>query len=140
MKSITRKTTFKVCALLLCGFVLYSFSAAMQDSEKWEVPAAAKKMKNPTTTDNENLAIGKTIYAKHCKSCHGKTGEGDGTKAEELDTPTGDFTTEEFQSQTDGELFYKTKTGRDDMPEFKKKIPDDEDIWLLVNYMRTLSE
>ena len=44
----------------------------------------------------------------------------------------------EFQSQTDGELFYKTTEGRDEMPSFKKTIKDDEDRWLIVNYMRTL--
>jgi len=26
------------------------------------------------------------------------------------------------------------------MPEFTKKLPDDEDRWLIVNYMRTLAE
>ena len=52
----------------------------------------------------------------------------------------GDFSSEDFQAQTDGELFYKTTFGRDDMPEYTKKMPDDEDRWLIVNYMRTLSE
>ena len=45
-----------------------------------------------------------------------------------------------FQSQSDGSLFYKVSEGRDDMPSFKKKIPDAEDIWNLVNYMRTLKK
>ena len=35
-------------------------------------------------------------------------------------------------------LFYKTQTGRDEMPSFKNKIPDEEDIWHTVNYMRSL--
>jgi hypothetical protein len=26
------------------------------------------------------------------------------------------------------------------MPSFKKKIPDEDDIWALVNYMRTLKK
>jgi len=26
------------------------------------------------------------------------------------------------------------------MPEFTKKLPSDEDRWLIVNYMRTLAE
>jgi len=45
-----------------------------------------------------------------------------------------------FQSQSDGSLFYKTSEGRDDMPSFKKKIPDQDDIWNLVNYVRTLKK
>ena len=98
-------------------------------------------MQNPTDASNaEDLSVGKNLYMQHCKSCHGKEGLGDGSKAEELDTPSGDFSSEEMQAQTDGEIFYKTKEGRDDMPSFSKKIPDDEDIWLIVNFVRTLEE
>jgi hypothetical protein len=39
--------------------------------------------------------------------------------------------------KNDGALFYKTLEGRDDMPNFKKKIPYEEDIWDVVNYVRT---
>jgi len=52
----------------------------------------------------------------------------------------GDFSAEEFQEQTDGTLFYKMTNGRDDMPSFVKKIVDEEDRWLIVNYLRTLEE
>jgi len=37
-------------------------------------------------------------------------------------------------------LFYKITTGRDDMPAFDKKIPDAEDRWLIINYVRTLKQ
>ncbi|NOY48914.1 MAG: cytochrome c [Chlorobi bacterium] len=109
--------------------------------EKWVVPEEYKTKANPTNADDgENKAYGKSLYSKHCKSCHGKEGYGDGPKAEEQEGDLGDFSTEEFQAQTDGELFYKIKKGRDDMPKFEKKITDDEDIWLIVNYVRTLAE
>ena len=62
------------------------------------------------------------------------------TKAEEQEGDLGDFSTSEFQEQSDGALFYKTSFGRDDMPEYTKKMTDDEDRWLIVNYMRTLEE
>ena len=96
-------------------------------------------MKNPIDAGTDK-AIGKSLYSKHCKSCHGKEGYGDGPKAEEQDGDLGDFSTAEFQAQSDGSLFYKTTFGRDDMPEYMKKMPDDEDRWLIVNYMRTLEE
>jgi hypothetical protein len=63
---------------------------------------------------------------------------GDGSKAAQLDTDCGDFTSATFQKQTDGEIFYKTAEGRGDMPSYKKKIPDAQDIWDIVNFMRTL--
>ena len=127
--------------LVLIAFVTlsFAFSASIQD-DGWTVPEAAKKMKNPVADDDEATAYGKTLYSKHCKSCHGKEGLGDGPKSAELETPSGDFSTEEFQSQTDGTLFYKTSEGRDDMPSFKKKMPEKEDIWSIINYIRTLEE
>ncbi|MDH5597931.1 MAG: c-type cytochrome, partial [Cyclobacteriaceae bacterium] len=118
------------------SFAFFSFT--MYQNSDWKVPDSAKNMKNPVKADNETLAIGKTLYSKHCKSCHGKNGEGDGTKAEELETFPGDFTSAEFQKQTDGAIFYKTSEGRDDMPSFDKKIPSKEDRWILVNYLRSL--
>lgn len=119
------------------AFFLYSFTSVVQ--EKWVVPEKYVNMKNPTDP-KADLNIGKSLYDKHCKSCHGKEGYGDGPKANEMKGDLGDFSSAEFHKQTDGELFYKTSFGRDDMPEFTKKMPDDEDRWLIVNYMRTLKE
>lgn len=106
----------------------------------WVVPDKYKKMKNPVKSDAESISAGKALYAKHCKSCHGSKGLGDGTKAAQLKTKCGDFSTADFQSQSDGSLLYKINEGRDDMPSFKKKIPDEEDVWSIVNYIRTLKK
>ena len=110
-------------------------------NSKWLVPSKYKTMKNPTdANDKENLAIGKTLYAKHCASCHGKKGLGDGSKAPELKGDLGDFSSAEFHKQTDGEIFFRLIDGYEDMPSFKKKIASDEDRWLIVNYVRTLKK
>jgi len=139
MKLSNVKQLLKLIGIFAGSILIYSFSY-YSFQEEWVVPAKYKSMKNPTDkTDSENLSIGKTLYMKHCKSCHGKTGLGDGAKAEELDTPAGDFSVE-LKDQKDGELFYKTKEGRDDMPSFAKKISDDEDIWLIIDFVRTLQE
>ena len=128
------------------GAILFAFTVkpidgiVIQEGETWVVPANFVKMKNPVAGDAEATDIGKELYNKHCKSCHGAKGLGDGSKAAELETPSGDFSTEEFHSQTDGEIFYKTKEGRDEMPSFKKKIAEDEDIWSIVNYVRTMNK
>lgn len=127
--------------LILTGMLslaLFSFNSVYQNSD-WVVPEEAINMENPTDPE-EDLDYGKSLYDKHCQSCHGKEGYGDGSKAAELETDPGDFSSEEFQAQTDGSLFYKTTEGRDDMPTFAKKIPDAEDRWLIVNYLRTMAE
>ncbi len=131
------KTLKNFLILALVTFGLLSFGTAFQD--EWVVPEKYQNMKNPTNPD-EDLAIGKSLYSKHCQSCHGKEGYGDGKKANEVEGDLGDFSSPEFQSQSDGALFYKTSFGRNDMPEYTKKMPDDEDRWLIVNYMRTLAE
>ena len=127
--------------LMIIGVVslgLFSFSKFTQT--EWVVPAKYKSMKNPTEANAENIADGKVLYDKHCKSCHGKTGLGDGTKAEEVDGDLGDFSSKEFHEQTDGALFYKSYFGRDDMPNFEKKITDKDDMWFVVSYMRTMKK
>ncbi len=122
--------------LLSCSFVLL-MSFMVNQNKPWPVPEKNSKMVNPVKSDAASLATGKALYNQHCKSCHGTKGKGDGTKAATLDTESGDFTKASFQSQSDGSLFYKTSEGRKDMPSFKKKIPDENDMWAVVNYMRT---
>ena len=117
--------------------VLMAFVSKSQN-DPWPVPDKYKNMANPVKSDATSIASGKTLYNQHCKSCHGTKGKGDGPKAAQLDTESGDFTLAAFQKQTDGELFYKTSEGRKDMPSFKKKIASQNDIWAVVNYMRTL--
>ena len=139
MKNTTLKNFMYGLIIIAASVFIYSFTYLSIEKE-WVIPAKYKSMKNPTDkSDHEGLNIGKSLYMKHCKSCHGKTGLGDGPKAEELDTPAGDFSTD-LADQKDGELFFKIKEGKDDMPTFGKKITDDEDIWLIVNYLRTLEE
>ena len=92
-----------------------------------------------TETITLTPSIGESLYSKHCKSCHGSEGYGDGSKADDVDGDLGDFSSKEFQSQSDGALFYKSYIGRKDMPNYEKKLSE-EDMWLTVNYIRTLAE
>lgn len=126
-------------AILLIGAFLTSMNIVQQKQpEPWEVPAKYKNMENPVPADAQSLQLGERLYKKHCASCHGREGLGDGVKARTLETFSGDFSGEAYQSQTDGEHFYKTKFGRGEMPAYENKIPD-EDIWHMVNYMRTFA-
>ena len=125
-----------IISLLGAGFTFKTY----QEKKPWPVPDANKNMKNPVASNAESIAAGKALWGTHCKSCHGAKGMGDGPKAAQLKTEAGDFTKPDTQSQSDGSLFYKTSTGRDDMPSFKKKIPDADDIWSLVNYIRTFKK
>lgn len=142
MKQLKKIRTYPVIILsiILTG-IIFTSASLVQPQEKWVVPAAAKNMKNPTDPgDEEGLFIGKSLYAKNCKSCHGKSGLGDGPNSKELTTFAGDFSTAEFKAETDGEIFFKIMEGRKEMPSFKKVILDEEEAWFLVNYIRTMAD
>jgi mono/diheme cytochrome c family protein len=124
---------------LTMTFLLVSFIMQTNQPKPWPVPAESKTKVNPVKSSAESISDGKALYIKHCQSCHGKTGLGDGPKSKLLDTFSGDMTATAYQSQTDGEHFYKTKVGRGDMPAYKDKLSD-EDIWSIVNYMRTFKK
>ena len=123
------------------GLASISFTVIrFQEKKPWPVPEASKKMKSAVASSAESIAEGKTLYATHCKSCHGAKGLGDGSKSAQLKTEPGDFSKADFQAQTDGAIFYKTSEGRDDMPSFKKKIPEADDRWNIINFLRTLKK
>ncbi len=99
----------------------------------WEIPEKYKKVPNPYP--EQGLKTGEKIYKRTCTACHLSTGKGI------RDITPVDFTSEAFQAQTDGTLFYKISEGRkgtamksygDDFPEKK--------LWYLVNYLRTFKE
>ena len=131
------KTKAPALIVTLVAFALFAFAPKSGFQKPWPVPDAWTNKVNPIKGDAASLTEGKALWNQHCKSCHGSKGKGDGPKASQLDTEPGDFTKASFQSQTDGALYYKTYQGRDDMPSYKTKIPDANDNWALVNYMRT---
>jgi mono/diheme cytochrome c family protein len=126
--------------LLLLSSAAFLLSAALSAQAKpWVVPANFKNMKNPIATSDASTKAGMALYTRNCASCHGKAGLGDGVKARMLKDFPGDFSKADFQNQTDGEHFYKTKTGRGEMPKYEGKLADN-DIWNIVNYMRTFKK
>jgi mono/diheme cytochrome c family protein len=126
-----------ILSMVALAFVITSF-VTRKYNDPWPVPDKFAKMTNPVKSDEASIAAGKALFVQHCQSCHGKKGKGDGPKAAQLDTECGDFTKADFQKQSDGSLYYKTFEGRKDMPSYKKKIPEANDIWSIVNYIRTL--
>ena len=133
-----RKLTL-FAAVVTVSVLSFAFTT-IQQPKPWPVPDKNAKTANPVKSSAESIAAGKALWGLHCSSCHGKKGLGDGTKAAQLKTTPQDMSKADFQGQTDGALYYKISEGRDDMPSFKKKIPDAEDIWSLVDYVRTLKK
>lgn len=133
------KNLLVVLSVIFLSATLMSF-ISQQDKKKggpWEIPAAYKSKKAPASTP-ESIALGKMLWAKHCKSCHGNLGLGDGPKAASLATEMRSFKDPAFQAQTDGTIYYQSFVGRGDMPNFEKKVVEEEERWALVHFIRTL--
>jgi mono/diheme cytochrome c family protein len=58
-----------------------AFAAAMAaaaEPHKWTAPDADKARVNPVEATPAALLKGRALYQKHCASCHGDKGKGDG--------------------------------------------------------------
>ena len=141
----------KVFIVLFSIAFITLFTLAFKTAPKvWDVPEKYQKMKNPIPSSPASIKIGKDMYVRYCKSCHGAKGKGEGKQAVKLNVTTGDFTSEDFIKEPDGAVFYKMTEGHGEMPSFKKKIPSSDDIIEgsfgetgsvgdLINYIRTLA-
>ncbi len=134
--------TVLISAFVVVAFLLGNAASAQQKKgAAWPVPDKDKNLKAAAKLgDASVIATGKELWAKHCKSCHGSKGLGDGPKAASLKTFPGDFSSSAFQGATDGEIFYRTDKGRDEMPAYEKKIAEANDRWALVAFMRSLKK
>ena len=137
------KAKFTAMAILSVLFVVVmsSFKPQMEGQKtggEWNIPDSYKTKVNKFASDKSLVNVGKMVYMKQCRACHGNLGLGDGPKARGLKTFPGKFNDAKIQSHTDGELYYMAMIGRDEMPNFEGKIPDEEDRWAVIMYIRSL--
>jgi len=126
----------KIFTLLISVFLLSTFTIQAQINNPWVVPEEYQEMVNPVDDDKTSIKRGENIYKKHCLSCHGIAGQGDGAAAAELKVDPSNLSLDDLDVQKDGEIYFKIERGRDEMHKFKNTITED-DIWNLVNYIRT---
>ena len=139
MITLKSRTMKSLKLFIACSLIMFMGVSLFAQPKPWVVPANFKTMKNPVAVGDVSTKAGLALYTKNCASCHGRAGLGDGVKARSLKDFPGDFSKADFQKQSDGDLFYKSKTGRNEMPKYEGKLTDD-DIWNIVNYMRTLKK
>lgn len=88
-----------------------------------------------------DMARGKAVYERHCRTCHGPTGRGNGTGAASLKVPPANF--QKFQSflKSDEELLRTIEHGVvfSPMHTWRGQLTDGE-MQDVVAYIRVLSE
>ena len=101
----------------------------------------AAKVKNPVAVTPESIATGKQIYTRYCATCHGTSGQGG--SGSDISPPAPNLTDDEWKrGSTDGEIFDVIKNGVPpelNMEPWGDRIKD-EDIWNVVNYVRSLAK
>jgi mono/diheme cytochrome c family protein len=126
--------------LALVAILVLASVAMFNALTGWKVPESARKLQNPFPATDANLQEGSAAYAKHCKSCHGVNGDGNGERADQLSAMPSDFTdVREMSRATDGELYWRITHGRRPMPSFASKLTDRQ-RWELVDYIRTFAK
>lgn len=129
----------------LFAFLLAAVGAAAPEARKWVAPDEEKARANPVESTPAALLKGRALYQKHCASCHGDKGKGDGPAESYEIEPATDLTDPQLQQRlTDGEILWKVTTGLKSgteviMPSIAQRVPAEEDRWKLVHFMRTLA-
>jgi mono/diheme cytochrome c family protein len=100
----------------------------------------ARKLKNPVQATPQSVTAGKDLYAKNCRSCHGADAKGDGPMKPKDSHPS-DLTDKVWsRGGTDGEIYAVLRDGAGPdfvMRGYKSRFTD-QDLWNLVNYLRSL--
>ena len=138
-KEALKKSAYVVLALFVFVFALWAQKPSTPPPADSKIPPEAAAKENTVKPGPESLAKGKKIYGIDCAMCHGEKGDGKGDMAADMKNVT-DFTNPEaLKGRTDGELFYVLRHGKGDMPPEGDRAKDD-DIWHLVNYIRSLAK
>ena len=144
--AVRRWRVHLIAAAAAAGFVLAvavqvsAVAAAVQEqpAEPRE-HADAQALENPIEATRESLVAGRQRYVFLCRQCHGNRGAGDGDMSHAGGIPS-DFTDDVWtHGASDGEIFTVIKEGvTADMQGYGNQLRD-EDIWNLVNYIKSLS-
>jgi mono/diheme cytochrome c family protein len=127
---------------------LCAVAALAQSVDDWVAPVEVRAMTNVLSAANpEHLRKGRSLFVKHCVTCHGDHGRGDGPSARLHAKRSGyaprDLSRPDVQAGlTDGEMFWKIGAGwrpggRIVMPGVRSEVSE-EDRWRIVLYVRSL--
>ena len=141
-----RRRRMHITAAAAAGLVLaFAVQASAAEATAQEHPAEphrhadAQALENPVEPTRESLVAGRQRYVFLCRQCHGNRGAGDGDMSHAGGIPS-DFTDDVWtHGASDGEIFTVIKEGvTADMQGYGNQLRD-EDIWNLVNYIKSLS-
>ena len=123
-----------------CLFCMAGAAGAQEHPSEPHRHLEAQAIENPLDSTADSRRIGRQRYVFMCRECHGNSGLGDGDMSHAGGVPS-DFTDDVWQhGESDGEVFTVIKDGvTADMQSYSNRLSDD-DIWHVINYLRSLAE
>lgn len=97
----------------------------------------ARKLKAPIANTRKSIDRGRVLFLQACTGCHGADGKAEtAVIAEATDLTAPDVYK---NGTTEGEIFRSIRDGAgNQMPGFQDQISKEEDIWNVVNFVRSL--
>jgi glucose/arabinose dehydrogenase len=116
-------------AVIICLLPVLMLKAA--DNPFHDAPASAKTMKNPVAGQQAAINAGKTVYARNCLSCHGRTLKGTGNVPSLIDG--------KLKGVSEGEIFWFVTKGdkANGMPSWA--FMPEEKRWQVVSYVEAVA-
>jgi mono/diheme cytochrome c family protein len=125
-------------ALVLCALsVIGRADSPVPGADRRLTVEEARALKNPLPLASDSISKGRTAYLQYaCANCHGD----DGRSLVLLTGKPTDLTNPQVwvNGTSDGEIFRSIRDGVSSMPPFGKEIDDNDKIWNLVNFIRSL--
>jgi mono/diheme cytochrome c family protein len=124
---------YKIYILSILSLINLNILLAQNE---WIVPDDKKGKLCDYEFNQSSISQGLEKYNANCISCHGNPSKNNYVNL----TPTpGDPASENFQTNSDGELFHKIKEGNGQMPSFKN-ILSTEELWSVISYIRSFNK
>ena len=145
-----RKKRHWLVVLVLCFMLLSAcgdqssssnFFETQEVSGSLDPPEAFAEFNNPYAGDQAAALEGEILYQANCSSCHGFSGEGDGTASAGLE-PKPQNLAERQSELSDAYLFWRISDGglmepfNSLMPAWRGLLAE-EQIWQVITYLRT---
>ena len=130
----------------LAGIAPASQATPPPVDDPYEIPDAARDRRNPVVRSDDTLRHAQVLWQKHCLTCHGAQGRGDGPNARLHERRKGhaprNLSDPKVQENlTDGEILWRISKGiiEEDkiiMPAYEQKVPLEMQRWQLVMLVR----
>jgi mono/diheme cytochrome c family protein len=133
-----KAASIMLCLVAVSAAIFVTRANTAAQGEKGKLSREeAMRLKSPVPYTKDSINKGRTLFIRDCAACHGADGK---SEVDVVANATNLTEPELWRSGTsEGEIFRSIRDGAGDaMPPFKAQYQKDEEIWRLVNFIRSL--